>query len=237
MPPFAYVAQVLTGEIPFHGVGQSALVWSVIQGKRPAKPGNVLSIGFSDILWGFTQRCWDGDPKLRPKVTEVVMHLEREAANWRGLMPPCSQIENVASNHEEPTSDTLEYCELVILIFSSRYPPSDGTGGPFPPSSNVVSESPAELQTTSGPFDSLSTPSTQRGEPSQEASQAFKEPQPESRAPTQPWSERPQDNLRGAETYPHLDLRHDPPPSNLPQKKQKGHSKSFLRQLFGGSNR
>ena len=89
--------QVLTGEIPFRGVPQSALGHSVVQGRRPDKPENALVIGFSDSLWEFTQRCWDGRMESRPQVGEVVTRLRGAAADWDGLMPPRSLVESIAS--------------------------------------------------------------------------------------------------------------------------------------------
>ena len=74
------------------------LVWVVIQGLRPQKPGNASAIGFSDLLWSLVQRCWDGDMKLRPRVAEVAARLGEAAANWKGLMPPCAQ----AASDSEP---------------------------------------------------------------------------------------------------------------------------------------
>ena len=90
----------------------------MVQGLRPAEPANASSIGFSDLLWVFVQRCWSGDAKLRPKVTEVATHLGRETANWHGLMPPCAPAENVSCfDPEEPMSDS-EDCEFEISILS-----------------------------------------------------------------------------------------------------------------------
>lgn len=89
----------------------------MVHGLRPTKPENASSIGFSDSLWNFTQRCWDGDYKLRPRVAEVVTRLGGEAANWDGLMPPCAPVENTALDSEGPTSVTLEYCELTLILF------------------------------------------------------------------------------------------------------------------------
>jgi hypothetical protein len=108
--------QVLTGEIPFHGVRHTDLGYLVVQGLRPTKPGNASAIGFSDLLWSFVQRCWDGDMNVRPKVTEVVAHLENAATNWNGLMPPCIQAENIASGPQEGMSDSMQHCEFEILI-------------------------------------------------------------------------------------------------------------------------
>ena len=103
------------GETPFRGVQQTELGRSVVQGLRPTKPGNASSVGFSDLLWSFTQRCWDGDVKLRPKAAEVVTHLEKAAVNWKGLMPPCVQTENVASKEE--MLNLIKESEFEILIF------------------------------------------------------------------------------------------------------------------------
>lgn len=69
----------------------------MILGLRPGKPENAPAIGLSDSLWGFAQLCWDGDMKLRPKITEVVKHLETAAANWDGPMPPSVGVENPSS--------------------------------------------------------------------------------------------------------------------------------------------
>jgi len=110
-----YFLQVLTGEVPFHGIPRSALGYHVLRGERPAKPRNALAIGFSDSLWSFTQRCWDREMKLRPKVGEVVAQLLEAAANWDGLMPPNAQAGGVASDSEEPESDSEEPSESGIL--------------------------------------------------------------------------------------------------------------------------
>jgi len=91
------------------------LAYHLLNGKRPDKPKNALAIGFSDPLWDFTQRCWDGKAELRPKAREVAMHLKEAAANWDRPMPPCSQVEDVASCPEE-TSDLKKYCVFKYLI-------------------------------------------------------------------------------------------------------------------------
>jgi hypothetical protein len=125
-----YFFQVLTGEFPLRGVRPPELGYSVAQGLRPAKPVNASSIGFSDLLWGFVQRCWDGDMNKRPKVAEVVAHLKEAATNWNSLMPPCV-FEIVVSNYEEEMSDSWgstrrrEFEAFAPLRYRSS---SDGTG-------------------------------------------------------------------------------------------------------------
>ena len=111
-----HLVQVLTGEIPFRNVRHTELGWAVVQGLRPEKPENASSIGFSDLLWGFVQRCWDSDMTLRPKVAEVVTCLGEAAANLDGLIPPCVQAENVPSDPKGPVSDSAEHREFEDLI-------------------------------------------------------------------------------------------------------------------------
>jgi len=112
--PFPYVFQVLTGEVPFRGVRQTELGYSTVQGVRPDKPENASSIGLSDLLWGFVQRCWDGDIGSRPKVGEVVLHLGEAADDWNGLMPPWTQAENIASDLKNEASASMQHCGFYI---------------------------------------------------------------------------------------------------------------------------
>ena len=112
----AYAVQVLTGEIPFRGIRTSELGFLVPQGRRPEKPKDALLIGFSDPLWGFAQSCWDHKKDLRPKVSEVVTQLAKEAASWRGVMLPSGQAENVASASKASTLGSLENCTFRNLI-------------------------------------------------------------------------------------------------------------------------
>ena len=71
-----YFLQVLTGETPYRRINPSALVFQIaLNGKRPDKPSDASTIGFSGSSWDFTQRCWDGQAGLRPQVGEVVTHL------------------------------------------------------------------------------------------------------------------------------------------------------------------
>ena len=94
------------------------LSFNVVQGMRPTRPGNALTIGFSDSLWRFAQRCWDEDMGLRPNVAEVVTQLNAAAAAWNRVMPPSVETENVISAPEESMSDSMEHCEFEILILS-----------------------------------------------------------------------------------------------------------------------
>ena len=113
---FVYIPQVLTGKLPFTGLGMMEISLNAVQGVRPTKPENASAIGLSDSLWSFVQNCWNGEMGLRPKVTEVVSQLERAAADWDGVMPPCAQVENVVSVTPDPVSDSMAHGKLWILI-------------------------------------------------------------------------------------------------------------------------
>ena len=114
-PPFTYISQVLTGKPPFSGLGMAEIALNVVQGVRPTKPENASAIGFSDSLWDFSQRCWDGEMELRPKIAEVVSQLEKAASDWDGVMPPCAQVECTASAPLDPVSDSMAHRKLWIL--------------------------------------------------------------------------------------------------------------------------
>ena len=115
--PFTYIVQVLTGDIPFPNLRVTELTLNVVQGVHPPKPENASAIGLSDILWRFIQRCWDGDIESRPKVSRVASHLEKAAAEWVGVMPPCAQIESTTSASPEPVSDSMVHCKFYVLVF------------------------------------------------------------------------------------------------------------------------
>lgn len=111
----AYTIQVLTGEIPFRPIRATELGFYVVQGLRPEKPADAPAIGFSDSLWTFVQRCWNGDRDLRPRVAEVVTNLAKAAANWRGLMPPCIPAETLALSLKKPVSSPAKRCEFRVV--------------------------------------------------------------------------------------------------------------------------
>jgi len=163
-PPFTYIFQVLTGKLPFPGLGMADIALNVVQGIRPPKPENASVIGFSDSLWSFVQRCWDGEMELRPKVAEVVSELGRATADWNGVMPPCAQVESVTSASLEPVLDFTTHCRFLAPPSPRLCPLNNGTGGVPGSSSGVVPENSTWTVSTSSEF--LSAPSVQLTEAS-----------------------------------------------------------------------
>ena len=220
----AHITQVLTGESPFRDFGPMGHIFPVIQGMRPPKPNNAPSIGLSDLLWAFVQRCWNGNMKLRPKVDEVVACLSQANANWEGVMPCCVQaVHSAASSSQEMESDLEKYREFDILIVPWYLRSSNCTGRLLEGPQVIGPENTTNPQVAP----SLSQPSP----PSTSCTELLRVPQvtapvAKPRVPTSP-----ADELH----YPHLDQTHKPPRSRLPQKRWTSFKslKQRFRRFFG----
>jgi len=248
-----YIAQVLTGEIPSRSVSKG-FFYSVVEGSRPDKPENASSIGFSDLLWGFVQRCWDGNKTRRPKVAEVITHLGEAATNWNGLMPPCVVVEDVPSDSEElssDSSDSMMHREFEILTLPWCFPSSNGTGGIFECSESPI-EAPQEEQDE--PPDEVEDVLSDSEELSSDSSDSMMHREFEiltlpwcfpssngtggifecSESPIEAPQEEQDEPSDDPHVFRHLDQDFRPPPSMLPARKRKGFSyfKSKLRGLF-----
>ena len=151
---------------------------SVVEGKRPSKPENASGTGFSDSLWDFVERCWDGKLELRPKVTEVASQLSKAAAAWNGVMAPHAPIENAEPETPEPMSGSMELCKLHILIVLCFFVLSNSAGNIFPPSRGAIATLQSPTDSTSSAFsDQLISPSTQFTEsPMEEPEDVVKKP-------------------------------------------------------------
>ena len=42
---------------------------AIVQGKRPERPTHP---NFTEKLWSLTQRCWNGNHNVRPRISEVM---------------------------------------------------------------------------------------------------------------------------------------------------------------------
>mmetsp|Transcript_50545 Transcript_50545/g.157825 ORF Transcript_50545/g.157825 Transcript_50545/m.157825 type:complete len:91 (-) Transcript_50545:128-400(-) len=60
---------------PFEGVGAEVLSqWIASQGKRP--PLEEIAMRLGEEFGSLINRCWDGEPELRPSADQVVEELE-----------------------------------------------------------------------------------------------------------------------------------------------------------------
>ena len=110
---FLTIHQVLMSEHPFRGMRASELAYHVPSGVRPPKPKDAEAIGISESLWELIQKCWDGDPRRRPRIQEVVKGVGNAAANWRVATLP-SAVEHWEDSDEEEEDD-LTYSEFSLV--------------------------------------------------------------------------------------------------------------------------
>lgn len=74
---FAMLAnEILSGRKPFEGHGGPKIVDMIFRGERPGFPQNAADAHLTIEMQEFIQRCWDSDPKKRPKIDEVVRTCE-----------------------------------------------------------------------------------------------------------------------------------------------------------------
>lgn len=64
---------MFTGDIPFSGCLNPAVIVSILQRKRPERPTHPM---FTEELWSLMQRCWDHGHNSRPTAPAVVGILE-----------------------------------------------------------------------------------------------------------------------------------------------------------------
>ncbi|KIK94556.1 hypothetical protein PAXRUDRAFT_827874 [Paxillus rubicundulus Ve08.2h10] len=68
--------QVLTGKLPFHGIRRIAQIILLVScGQRPSRELGCDGETIPDVLWDFTERCWQS-PSERPSSEEVVRFIE-----------------------------------------------------------------------------------------------------------------------------------------------------------------
>ncbi|KAF9790619.1 kinase-like domain-containing protein [Thelephora terrestris] len=77
------IYEVLTGLRPFHDMHDPTFIGPVLRGKRPEKPREAESLGFSDTIWGLVQLCWSEDIAARPTSRELLDHFSIASPSWR----------------------------------------------------------------------------------------------------------------------------------------------------------
>lgn len=66
----------------------------VLSGERPERPNHPV---LTDNLWVLVQRCWQKDPRRRPEIGDIVLHLQIALATQRGRA--CPGRENFLLSH------------------------------------------------------------------------------------------------------------------------------------------
>jgi serine/threonine protein kinase len=87
------ILEVLTGQPPFAGYYQYAVVAKVLRGERPERPQGAEAAWFTDDLWGMLEQCWSPQPKVRPTAEAILEHLERGSMAWKPLPPAADDFQ------------------------------------------------------------------------------------------------------------------------------------------------
>ncbi|KAJ7873721.1 kinase-like domain-containing protein, partial [Mycena leptocephala] len=69
--------EIMSGTIPFPELRQdTAVIFAVIEGKRPLQPMSCTGTTVLDSLWELLNNCWEGRAKMRPTAPQIVERLK-----------------------------------------------------------------------------------------------------------------------------------------------------------------
>ena len=71
------IYEVLSGELPFSGYLDYAVIVKVLAGERLERPQGLEGMWFTDDIWSVLEHCWEPVPGNRPSVPEVLRSLKR----------------------------------------------------------------------------------------------------------------------------------------------------------------
>ena len=71
--------QITTGRLPFPGVRDGVIIYSVATGQRPDRPSDLDEWPISDAVWDLISRCWSSSLISRPDARFVKDTLENAA--------------------------------------------------------------------------------------------------------------------------------------------------------------
>ena len=76
------IYEVLSGHVPFYEYPDLAVYALVFRGDRPEKLRGIEGIWFTDDIWKLLERCWLPEPQNRPRIEDVLQHLEENLKSW-----------------------------------------------------------------------------------------------------------------------------------------------------------
>ena len=74
---YVKILEILSGTIPFPELPNDvAVMFAVIEGKRPLQPMSCTGTMVLDSLWELLNNCWEAKAEMRPVVLQIVEWLE-----------------------------------------------------------------------------------------------------------------------------------------------------------------
>lgn len=110
------ILEVLSGQVPFVGDSDFAVVRKVIDGDRPKRPEQVW---FTDDMWGILESCWAPQPRERPSLEVVLQFLEQKSRSWTAFSHPVPLALNSFSR-ELPDQDRTPNTDVSQVASPSR---------------------------------------------------------------------------------------------------------------------
>ena len=77
------ICEVLSGHVPFALSNEYIVMWKVVEGERPERPGGPEGVWFTDGLWAVLGLCWAADAQNRPSIAIVLECLEGHSTTWK----------------------------------------------------------------------------------------------------------------------------------------------------------
>ena len=106
------IYEVLSGQVPFAPFGHFVVIWKVVDGEHPQRPGGAEGARFTDDLWRMLNRCWATRPESRPSGSAVLECLERVS---RDTKPPSLGV----GEDPEVGADGRNLTKSFSRVFSS----------------------------------------------------------------------------------------------------------------------
>ena len=101
------VYEVLSGRAPFAPLNPYITMRKVMDGEHPRRPKGVRGTRFTDDLWRMLNRCWATQPGSRPRITTVLVCLERISEDPKPLSLQVDEDSGTDEDDWDLTSDSF----------------------------------------------------------------------------------------------------------------------------------
>jgi serine/threonine protein kinase len=116
------VYEIVMGIRPFgvEGFRVEEVMYVVLDGARPARPGDPEDVGFGPGVWGLVEACWGEDRTQRPNIRDVRQCLTA-AADLSPPIPPgpvivVSPSREISTGSIPPTSQSMWFTSFFIPL-------------------------------------------------------------------------------------------------------------------------
>jgi hypothetical protein len=91
-----------------------SVTYSVVAGKRPARPPNSQKMGFSNDLWKLLGGCWKEKSAKRPTAKAVREFLQKATPTWTFWLPAQASPQNGDGARSETGASDLSRNGILL---------------------------------------------------------------------------------------------------------------------------